>query len=84
MELREDTFMPKQTDHLHNRNMYNEKREEELVLANKELAFQNIEKEKRAAELILANKDIARRLQNIQALQQIDKAILGSLVSRHA
>ncbi len=142
MELREDTFMPKQTDHLHNRNMYNEKREEELVLANKELAFQNIEKEKRAAELvlankelafqnkekekraaelvlankelafqniekekraaelvlankelvfqneekekraaelILANKDIARRLQNIQALQQIDKAILGSL-----
>ena len=30
-----------------------------MVLANKELAFQNEEKEKRAAELILANKELA-------------------------
>ena len=30
----------------------------ELVLANKELAFQNEEKEKRAAELVLANKEL--------------------------
>ena len=44
-----------------------------------QLHDQNEEKEKRAAELVLANKDIARRLQNIKALQQIDKAILGSL-----
>ena len=56
-----------------------EKRAAELILANKELAFQNEEKEKRAAELILANEDIFRRLQNIQALHIIDRAIVGSL-----
>jgi len=33
--------------------------EQELIFANKELAFQNDEKEKRAAELILANKELA-------------------------
>jgi len=32
--------------------------EQELIIANKELAFQNDEKEKRAAELILANKEL--------------------------
>ena len=32
---------------------------EELVVANKELAFQNEEKEKRAAELIVASKELA-------------------------
>jgi signal transduction histidine kinase len=31
----------------------------ELIIANKELVFQNEEKEKRAAELILANKELA-------------------------
>jgi hypothetical protein len=31
----------------------------ELIIANKELAFQNEEKEKRAAELIIANKELA-------------------------
>ena len=34
-----------------------EKRAEELIIANKELAFQNKEKEKRAAELILKNEE---------------------------
>ena len=33
-------------------------RAEELIIANKELAFQNEEKEKRAAELIIANKEL--------------------------
>ena len=33
-------------------------KEEELVIANKELVFQNEEKEKRAAELIIANKEL--------------------------
>ena len=33
--------------------------EKELVVANKELAFQNDEKEKRAAELTIANKELA-------------------------
>jgi len=32
--------------------------EVELVIANKELAFQNEEKEKRAAELVVANKEL--------------------------
>jgi len=36
-----------------------EKRAAELIIANKELVFQNDEKEKRAAELILANKELA-------------------------
>jgi signal transduction histidine kinase len=31
----------------------------DLLIANKELAFQNIEKEKRAAELVIANKELA-------------------------
>ncbi len=33
--------------------------ERELIIANKELTFQNEEKEKRAAELIIANKELA-------------------------
>ena len=35
-----------------------EKRATELIIANKELAFQNEEKEKRAAELVIANKEL--------------------------
>ena len=30
-----------------------------LIIANKELVFQNEEKEKRAAELVIANKELA-------------------------
>lgn len=37
---------------------------DKLVIANKELAFQNDEKEKRAAELVIANKELA--FQNIE------------------
>src|SRR5476649_2521951 len=36
-----------------------DKKSDELLIANKELAFQNEEKEKRAAELIIANKELA-------------------------
>jgi signal transduction histidine kinase/ActR/RegA family two-component response regulator len=39
--------------------MDNSKKSEELIIANKELAFQNKEKEKRAAELIIADKELA-------------------------
>ena len=39
--------------------MKRKKNEAELIIANKELAFQNEEKEKRAAELIIANKELA-------------------------
>ena len=53
--------------------------ETELVIANKELLFENEEKEKRAAELVLANDETVRRLQDIQALHKIDQAIAGSL-----
>ena len=35
------------------------KKSDDLIIANKELAFQNDEKEKRAAELIVANKELA-------------------------
>ncbi len=34
-------------------------KQDELVIANRELAFQNDEKEKRAAELVIANKELA-------------------------
>ncbi|MGZ3749897.1 MAG: ATP-binding protein [Mucilaginibacter sp.] len=36
-----------------------EKKSAELIIANKELAFQNVEKENRAAELVIANKELA-------------------------
>jgi len=36
-----------------------DKREAELIIANKELVFQNEEKEKRAAELVIADKELA-------------------------
>jgi len=39
--------------------MEKEKRAAELIIANKELLFQNEEKEKRAAELLIANKELA-------------------------
>jgi signal transduction histidine kinase len=37
----------------------NKKNSDELIIANKELAFQNKEKKNRAAELIIANKELA-------------------------
>ncbi|HXB40767.1 MAG TPA: ATP-binding protein [Bacteroidia bacterium] len=38
--------------------MAKKKKSDELVIANKEIAFQNKEKEKRAAELVIANKEL--------------------------
>jgi hypothetical protein len=35
------------------------KKKAELIIANKELAYQNDEKKNRAAELIIANKELA-------------------------
>ncbi|MBU0703976.1 MAG: PAS domain-containing protein, partial [Chloroflexi bacterium] len=71
--------LEEQNQELAFQNEEKEKRAAELVLANQELALQNAEKEKRAAELVLANQEIIRRLQNIQALHRIDRAIAGSL-----
>jgi len=48
-----------QNDEKEKRAEEKEKRAAELIIANKELAFQNEEKEKRAAELIIANKELA-------------------------
>jgi len=42
-----------------------EKRAAELIIANKELTFQNQEKDKRAAELIIANKELALKNEEI-------------------
>ena len=52
--------MQRNTDHQGNKNTKRDKRGE-LVLANKELAFQNEEKDKRANELILANQEKEKR-----------------------
>jgi PAS domain-containing protein len=45
--------------HINVMNITDQKLAAELIIANKELAFQNKEKEKRANELILANKELA-------------------------
>ena len=42
-----------------------EQRADELILANKELAFQNVEKDKRADELVLANKEKEQRAEEL-------------------
>jgi light-regulated signal transduction histidine kinase (bacteriophytochrome) len=47
-----------------------------LIIANKELAFQNREKEKRADELILANKELA--FQNREKEKRADELILAN------
>src|SRR5665648_554835 len=44
----------------------------ELIIANKELAFQNEEKDKRAAELIIANKELALQNEEILFLSHHD------------
>ena len=56
-----DNFYKKVTEQLEMRLKESEEKEEraaELIIANKELAFQNEEKGKRAAELIIANKEL--------------------------
>jgi PAS domain S-box-containing protein len=55
-----ELLMQRNTDHQGNKNTKRDKRGE-LVLANKELAFQNEEKDKRADELILANEEKEKR-----------------------
>jgi signal transduction histidine kinase len=56
-----DRLVPAIKRALHERELEinREKAEEELIIANKELLFQNEEKDKRAAELIIANKELA-------------------------
>src|SRR5664280_1826310 len=49
---------------------------QELIIADKELAFQNREKEKRADELILANKELA--FQNVEKEKRADELIIAN------
>ena len=53
------------------------KKAEELIIANKELAFQNEEKEKRADELIIANKELV--FQNEEKEKRADELIIADL-----
>jgi len=55
-----------------NQNEEKEKRAEELIIANKELAFQNEEKEKRAEELIIA-------IKNAEESDQLKSAFLRNM-----
>lgn len=48
----------------------------ELIIANKELAFQNEEKEKRAAELVIANKELA--FQNKEKEKRAEELLLAN------
>jgi len=48
----------------------------ELIIANKELAFQNEEKEKRAAELVIANKELV--FQNQEKEKRADELIVAN------
>ncbi len=52
------------------------KAEAALIIANKELAFQNKEKEKRAAELIIANKELA--FQNKEKKKRADELVIAN------
>ncbi len=49
---------------------------DELIIANKELAFQNNEKEKRAEELIIANKELA--FQNDEKEKRAEELIIAN------
>jgi len=64
--------------HDFNQNLENivEKRAAELIIANKELAFQNDEKEKRASELIIANKELV--FQNEEKEKRAAELILAN------
>jgi PAS domain S-box-containing protein len=67
-----------------------EQRADELILANKELAFQNVEKDKRADELVLANKEKGQRadelilankelaFQNVEKDKRADELVLAN------
>jgi len=61
-----------------NINFYKEKvvAADTLIIANKELAFQNLEKEKRADELAIANKELA--FQNLEKEKRVAELAIAS------
>ncbi len=58
IQRKETMLTPTEAERALNESEEKEKRAAELIIANKELAFQNEEKEKRADELIIANKEL--------------------------
>jgi PAS domain S-box-containing protein len=68
--------MTKHTAEQGNQKEEKDKWADELVLANKELAFQNAEKDKRADELALANKELA--FQNEEKGKRADELALAN------
>lgn len=56
--------------------MGNRKKSEELIIANKELAFQIQEKEKREEELLIANKKLA--FQNLEKEKRAEELIIAN------
>jgi PAS domain S-box-containing protein len=56
--------------------MNNDENAQELIIVNKELAFQNEEKEKRASELIIANKELA--FQNEEKEKRASELIIAN------
>ncbi len=58
------------------RDVADQKRATELVIANKELVFQNKEKEKRSAELVIANKELA--FQNIEKAKRAAEMVIAN------
>jgi signal transduction histidine kinase len=54
-----------------------QKRAKELIIANKELVFQNEEKEKRAKELVVANKELA--FQNEEKEKRASELIIADI-----
>ena len=57
-------------------NKEKQKKADDLIIANKELAFQNNEKEKRAAELFIANKELA--FQNIEKENRAAELVIAN------
>ena len=79
-ELREELIYLK-----NNFELLVKQRAAELIIANKELAFQNEEKDKRAAELIIANTELAfqneekeKRAAELHSVQLLLKSSLES------
>jgi len=62
--------------HVNVMNITDQKLAAELIIANKELAFQNEEKEKRANELIIANKELA--FQNEEKEKRANELIIAN------
>ncbi|MHB8206065.1 sensor histidine kinase [Mucilaginibacter sp.] len=81
-EVKDDTvsFFNERNETRHvavNQDITEQKRAEELIIANKELVFQNEEKEKRASELIIANIELA--FQNEEKEKRASELVIADI-----